>query len=553
MNRKQPSDGERGSPDTYARLDAATGCSILAAVLWVPQAFLIADCLAALISAAGQPDLPVTALAVAGLGLLRALFDAAAVRLSFRRARPTLSMRREAALGGLSARPAVGPGRMASGEAASILAEQADLALPYLTRYRPARVKAVAVPLVMVLAVLFHSWVAAVILLVSAPLIPLFMALVGWQARAASERQLAATGSLNGFLLDRLRGMTTLRSLGAVDRTAGRLRQNAEDLRERTMRVLAIAFLSSAVLELFAAIGIAMVAVYVGFSLLGSIDLSAWGAPIDFRSGLFVLLLAPAFFEPLRDLSAVWHDKAAGQAALAALDRLAAPRPQTHFRAARPAPAVSETMEPAVRLSGVTFGYGDGPYVLEGFDLSVSHGQSIAFVGPSGSGKSTLLALIAGLLVPDAGEIRPAQDRQTRIGWIGPSPHVFTGTIRSNIRLGRNLPAEAVDAAIRTARLERAAAAYGPRLLAEGGRGLSGGEVMRLAIARAAADPACILLLADEPTAHLDDETARDIARSLTTLAKGRTLIVATHDMELAARMDRIIMLEPKILAEAAE
>src|SRR5690606_34054374 len=112
--------------------------------------------------------------------------------------------------------------------------------------------------------------------------------------------------------------------------------------------------------------GIAMVAVYVGFSLLGSIDLSAWGAPIDFRSGLFVLLLASAFFEPLRDLSAVWHDKAAGQAALAALDRLAAPRPQTHFRAARPARAAPETMEPAVRLSGVTFGYGDGPYVLEG-------------------------------------------------------------------------------------------------------------------------------------------------------------------------------------------
>src|SRR5690606_22666628 len=332
---------------------------------------------------------------------------------------------------------------------------------------------------------------------------------------------LVELGGMNAFLLDRLSGLATIRSLEAVDATALSLRADAQSLRARTMAVLRIAFLSSAVLELFAALGVAMVAVYVGFHLLGQLPFGAWGHALSLTEGLFVLLLAPAFFEPLRDLSAVWHDKAAGQAALAALDRLAAPRPQTHFRAARPAPAAPETMEPAVRLSRVTFGYGDGPYVLEGFDLAVSHGQSIAFVGPSGSGKSTLLALIAGLLVPDAGEIRPAQDRQTRTGWIAPSPHVFTGTIRSNVRLGRDLPAEAVDAAIHTARLERAAAAYGPRLLAEGGRGLSGGEVMRLAIARAAADPACTLLLADEPTAHLDDETARDIARSLTTLAKG--------------------------------
>ncbi|MFD1333917.1 ABC transporter transmembrane domain-containing protein, partial [Methylopila musalis] len=215
--------------------------------------------------------------------------------------------------------------RAPSGLAASALAEQAEAVTAYFARFRPARAKATVVPLVILACVLPVSWLAALILAVAAPLIPLFMALVGWRAKAASERQLVAMGEMNGFLLDRLRGLDAIRSAGAVEATAQRVRAEADGLRRRAMAVLRIAFLSSAVLELFSALGVALVAVYVGFNLLGQIPFGAWGGGLSLAEGLFVLLLAPAFFEPLRELSAAWHDRASGQAAIEALDRLAAP------------------------------------------------------------------------------------------------------------------------------------------------------------------------------------------------------------------------------------
>ena len=165
---------------------------------------------------------------------------------------------------------------------------------------------------------------AALILLFAAPLIPLFMAIVGWRAKAASEEQLVQLGGMNAFLLDRLRGLSTLRAFGAVEATGRQLHEHAQSLRVRTMRVLRIAFLSSAVLELFSALGVAMVAVYIGFHLLGVLRFGAWGQALSLGQALFVLLLTPAFFEPLRELSAVWHDRAAGEAALERLQAMAA-------------------------------------------------------------------------------------------------------------------------------------------------------------------------------------------------------------------------------------
>ena len=190
--------------------------------------------------------------------------------------------------------------------------------MPWLSRYQTAMWRVRTVPLVIALAVASQSWVVALILVVAAPLIPLFMAIVGWRAKAASQAQMVELGGMNAFLLDRLRGLSTLRALGAVDATAQRLRANAESLRERSMRVLRIAFLSSAVLELFSALGVAMVAVYVGFHLLGHLPFGSWGQTLSLGQALFVLLLAPSFFDPLRELSAVWHDRASGEAALQA-------------------------------------------------------------------------------------------------------------------------------------------------------------------------------------------------------------------------------------------
>lgn len=531
---------------------------IAAALVWLPQAALLALAVGRIADGGGIRAVLWPAVLVLGLGLMRAALDAAGSRLAFRAARETLSEQRDHALAALGAGSPLDSGRPASGLAASVIAEQADAVTPYLARFQPARLKATVVPLVILAVVLPLSWAAALVLLVAAPLIPVFMALIGWRAKAASEAQMVELGGMNAFLLDRLRGLATIRGLGAVDLTARRLRANAEALRRRTMAVLRIAFLSSAVLELFAALGVAMVAVYVGFHLLGQLEFGAWGTRLSLAQGLFILLLAPAFFEPLRDLSAVWHDRAAGEAAIGALRRLSVGRlvlPGAATDAAQP--AIRRPEPPSVRIENLGYRHaGAATPVFDGFNLAVRPGEHVALLGPSGSGKSTLLALIAGLAPTTGGRItvgdialsaETAAMQRRRMAWIGQRPFIFAGSIRANITLGRaGIPADDVAAALHVVALGDIAARRSGAELGEGGAGLSGGEVLRLALARAAADTRADLLLVDEPTAHLDGATASEVGDGLIAVARGRTLILATHDPVLAARMDRIIRLEVK-------
>ena len=575
------------------RLDAACLIHALSPLLWIPQAALLALGVARLQSGAGLSGVvwPVAGIVVAGL--LRAWLDAWSSTRMFESARSRLSLWRERAITSLSARSPLDRSRLHAGTAASVLAEQAEAILPWLTRYHGAMWRVRLMPLVILLPVAWYSWAAATVLITAAPLIPLFMVLVGWRARAASEAQWLQMSSMNAFLLDRLRGLPTLRALGSVQTTARRLRASAEDLRQRTMKVLRIAFLSSAVLELFSALGVAMVAAYVGFHLLGYLEFGAWGGRLTLGEGLFILLLAPAFFEPLRELAAVWHDRAAGVAAMDALARLnenglplldGAPAAQpgaekaatdsvpsalhdrpapdavkpTSVKAAsvKPAsvdPASPQRPAPDVRLTDLGFAFPDEKPVFQHFSLAVRPGEHVALVGGSGTGKTVLMSLLAGLLVPTSGRIEI--DGQTlapdtvgalreRMAWMGQRAHVFAAPVRDNIALGRpSVDDERVRQAITKARLDSVAQAHPGISLGEGGTGLSGGEAARLALARLMAAPEADLLLADEPTAHLDSETADQVAESLVTLARGRTLIVATHDPRLAARMDRIVQL----------
>ncbi len=526
----------------------------LAALLWVPQAALLALTVARLAEGGGLGQaLPAAALILLA-GLLRAALEAAGARLAFRAGRAALSSLRLAAAAALAARSPLDVARPPSGEAAAALGEQADAVLPYLVRYRPARQRAALVPPLLLLAVATQSWMAALILLVAAPLIPLFMALIGLRAQEASARQMLEIGGTNAFLLDRLRGLATIRAFDAVEVTATRLRAAAEALRARSMAVLRIAFLSSAVLELFAALGVAMLAVYIGFTLLGQIGFGAWGGGIGLAGGLFMLLLAPAFFEPLRDLAAAWHDRAAGEAALDALARLAGSGEQLLPGAgddpSRGPPGGPSAGPPTVVVQGLAFAYpGAAQPVLDGFDLGVAAGERVALFGPSGGGKTTLLALVAGLAAPQAGTIAVGGEAltggnaaalRTGMAWIGQRPHLFAGSLRANVLLGRDglapAAADAVLARLLPGRDRR-------RQVGEGGAGLSGGEALRLALARAAVDPRATLLLADEPTAHLDAQTAADVTAALLDVARGRTLIVATHDPLLAARLDRVVLI----------
>lgn len=523
---------------------------VLPALLWLPQAGLLAFSVGKI--ADGEPVMAIlpAAVAVLILGLIKAFLEKIAARQSFRAARTALSQRRLEALNAVAQVSPLDLSRTASGEVAGVVAETAEALVPYLSRFQPARMKATIVPLVFVLAILPFTWIAALVLLLSMPTIPLFMALIGWQAKAASEKQLAETGNMNAFLLDRLRGLETIRALEVVDLTAGRLSRDAENLKKRTMAVLRIAFLSSAVLELFAALGVAMTAVYIGFHLLGFLDFGAWGEKLTLAEGLFILLLAPAFFEPLRELSAVWHDRAAGEAALGALGTLTEGG-TTIVGEGTEAVLTPRLMPGLVELDNLSFAYPNSPPVIQNLNLTVQQGERVAILGSSGCGKSTVLSLIAGLAEAGSGAIRiggvtldhaSADGLRKTIGWVSQKPFFFAGSLKANIRFGRAGVGEGmVEEVLRRTGLDTLWHARRHLPIGDGGYGISGGEAVRLAIARAFADPATQLVLVDEPTAHLDRETAALVTENLLQLAKGRTLIVATHDPVLAARMDRIV------------
>lgn len=524
-----------------------------ASLLWLGQAAVLAWAVQRLVEGGDWIDVIWLATAYAVLGFVRASGEAWGNRRLFVAARRYVSEVRAHACTALACSSPFNRERPASGEAASAIGEQADALLPWLLRYEPARWRVALVLPVIVLAIVGLSWAAALILIAAAPLIPLAMMLIGWRAKAASEEHLRALGGMNGFLLDRLRGLSTLRALGAVDATAQRLRACAEDLRQRTMRVLRIAFLSSAALELFSALAVAFVAVYVGFHLLGQIDIGVWGRRLTLGEALFILLLAPAFFEPLRDLSAAWHDKAAGHAALEALAELHGGSRSLPGAMDDPValPSTPTAGPPTVDIKTLRFKYDGGTPVFEAADLHIEAGEHVALVGASGAGKSTLLSVIAGLApvisgtVRIAGELleeRSAATLRSRTAWVGQKPHVFSGSVGDNVALHRPGVSRCdVSAALRLAGLGTVAHLTPDVPLGEGGVGLSGGEAVRLALARIAAMPHADLWLLDEPTAHLDSDTARAVIDSLLCMARGRTLVVATHDRALAARIGRVI------------
>lgn len=536
------------------RADAGSLAQVLASLLWLPQAALLAQAVQRLADGGGVAAVSAPAAAILALGLLRAGCEAWGLQRAFALARAQLAQLRSHMAQALASRSPLDRGRPASGLAASVIAEQAEAVVPWLARYRPARWRVALAPPVILLAVAWESWVAALVLLAAAPLIPMFMAIVGWRARAASQAHMLQLGGMNAFLLDRLRGLATLRALDAVDATALRLRSSAKALRQRTMAVLRIAFLSSAVLEFFSALGVAMVAVYVGFHLLGYLEFGSWGQRLNLGEALFVLLLAPAFFEPLRELAAVWHDRAAGEAALDALALLSHDGVPLPGGAAGGADEGRSDGPPAVSVSGLEFNHAGEASLFRGFALELGAGEHVALIGPSGSGKTVLLSLLAGLLPAPRGDIAiggvpltesSAATLRRRIGWMGQRPHVFAGPLAANVALGRaGVGRDEVRAALRLAALEPLALARPGAALGEGGSGLSGGEAARLALARLAADPQADLLLVDEPTAHLDEETAARVVDALLTLARGRTMVVATHDPLLAARLGRVVRLD---------
>lgn len=473
------------------------------------------------------------------LAAARIAMDGASAALAARAAEAVKFRAREAIADALAASSPIDRNRIHAGEAAALLTGHVDALSPYLVRYRPARLRAAILPAAILMITAWFSWVAAAVLLVTGPLIPIFMALIGAEARTASERQLREIGSMNAGILDRLRGLTTLRIFDAIPRAALALEREGERIRMRTMAVLRIAFLSSAVLELFAALGVAFAAVYVGFSLLGHINFGAYGT-LSLSSGLILLMIAPEYFRPLRDFAAAYHDKAAALAASGEIGRvLAGSRLLLPKQKTRSANLTSLAIEKAsVSLEGST--------ILPAFSLHIEPGQRIALTGPSGSGKSMLLALIGGLIRPTGGRVlvNGEPDVCCRTAWLGQRPAFIHGSVAANLAMYRG----GID---RKSMADAAASAQADEVIARLNRGyhetlrenaanFSGGEAQRLAIARLALSDAS-LILADEPTEHLDDATAMSVIDGLLELCRGRTLVVATHDPRVISRMDRVI------------
>jgi ATP-binding cassette, subfamily C, bacterial CydD len=446
-----------------------------------------------------------------------------------------------------------------TGELAVTLIERIEALDGYYARFLPQSRVAMILPILILVAVYPVDWVSGVILTVAGPFVPLTMALIGMKAADESRRQFRTLARMSAYFLDRLQGLTTLRLFARAEAEVANIAQAADAFRDRTMRVLRIAFLSSASLEFFASAVVAIVATYVGLGLLGHIG---WGtAPnLTLFSGLFVLLMAPDFFQPLRLLAAYYHDRVAAIGAAEGLaDMLSAPEEAP----AGSAPMPSGELEIVFEDVSVAF-EGGARSAIQSVSLRIASGDHIALTGMSGAGKSTLLSLLLGFRRPDAGRILvngtdlatiDSEDLRRRIAWIGQAPVLFHGTLRDNIRLGRPEADDgAVERAAAKARLTEFAAALPQGLdtpVGERGVGLSGGQAQRVALARAFLKDAPLVLL-DEPTASLDRGTEAEILESIHRLARGRTTLVATHSPAAMAIAGRRILLDQGRLEEEA-
>lgn len=546
---------EKRTLDKMAKAEAtqisrASIAGAVASLLWIFQAVLVAWVFAGLIEdRATQATVWFCAAGFLGLAVVRAglsawaesQLDAAARRILVHQQAGVLQQEQLVSPYAANAR--------SSAAVAALVTDKLPMLVPYLTRYRPAMTRVMIVPLVILAVAFSMSWAVGAVLLMAGPLIPVFMALVGMAAQDASEKQMDEIASLNDLLLERLSALVDTRLLAAEGYVATEFETRTDTLRAKTMEVLRIAFLSSTVLELFSAIGVAMVAVYVGFALLGELGFGAYATPLTMFEGMLLLLLAPEFFQPLRDMAAAWHDRATGLAVAKEVGEMQASDVSGMLMA--DGPQVRLTGPANLSWSSLHFA-ADPDLVLPAGE--VSECEAVAVTGPSGVGKSTLIAALGGVVKPIEGRIditghRLGADTITAardlIAWVPQAPFFFAGSLQDNLTLGAT-PMRPIEDALELASATDIVARLPDGLatvLGESGAGVSGGEARRLLLARAACRGARIVL-ADEPTADLDDETAAQVIRALLTLRdEGATVVAASHDPRLVAAFDREITL----------
>jgi thiol reductant ABC exporter CydD subunit len=526
---------------TYLVLSVGVGGAT--AILVIAQAWLIATVVnGAFLDHRGAASLRGPLLALLAVVSGRALLAWAAERAAFRASAAAKSDLRQAAAARVAAFGPSGLEQRDTGQLTVLLTTGIDALDGYFSRYLPQVFLAVIVPVAIIAVVAGADWVSAALIAVSVPLIPLFMALVGATTRDRTAKRMRALQRLAGHFLDVLAGLPTLKVFGRAKAQARSIAEVTNRYRSATMGTLRLTFLSSLVLELLATVSVALVAVAVGLRLLGG--------SMNFHDALFVLVLAPEAYLPLRALGTHFHASADGiKAAEEIFELIETPDGDGARGGVR-----ADGTGIVIRGLDVTYPGRRLPAVHD-FELVVQPGETIALTGPSGCGKTTVLSVVLGLRRPDAGTVRlggvdlfdlDLDDWRRHVAWVPQRPHLFARTVAENIRLGRPDAsnahiAAALDAAGLTDVVRRLPRGVDTPL-GEGGAGLSAGERQRLALARAFVRNAPLLVL-DEPTSSLDNETEADVLDAIRQLIFGRTALIVAHRPALAALADRVVEL----------
>ena len=436
------------------------------------------------------------------------------------------------------------------GGLASMVIEQCDALTGYISRFYLQRLIVVTTPIMLLVAAATQSWIATLILLLTAPLVPVFMVLIGHATARKSRQQFAAMAQLSGRFLDWLRGTATLQRLDAVGHASQDIDASAEAYRMRTMSVLKIAFLNTAALELLAALSIALLAVYLGFGLIGILPWQKNTVPVPYQSALFLLLLAPEFYAPLRQLGADYHVKAQAEGAIAELSPLLA------FASAEKTKAnpFILTAPPAIDADNIWVNH-QQRIRLAPLSFAIAAGERLAIVGQSGSGKSTLLQIFLGFCAYQGDIFIDNQNFNTidstqfrhQIAYLSQQTMLLPMSIADNLRLPDPTASDdklwQILAQVGLKPLIKALPNQLDTQLGERGSGLSGGQQRRLAIAQLLLQDAHLWLL-DEPTEHLDSETAAEINALLQQVTRGKTVLWVTHDATNLPWLDRQISLD---------
>jgi ATP-binding cassette subfamily C protein CydD len=436
-----------------------------------------------------------------------------------------------------------------AGTWATLVLEQVEEMQDFFSKYLPQMSLAVAVPFIILIVVFPINWAAGLIFLVTAPLVPMFMALVGMKAADANRKNFKALQRLSGHFYDRLQSMTTIRLFNRTKAETEVLHGASEVFRKRTMDVLRLAFLSSAVLEFFTSISIAITAVYFGFSYIGELNFGHYGIGVTLFAGLFILILAPEFYQPLRDLGTFYHAKAQAVGAAESivefleLEVPALPSGNTKLDANQAVTIQAEDLE--------VFSP-DGTKLVGPISFTLDANQATALVGPSGAGKTSLINAILGFL-PYQGslkvnniELKEVEQSTWRdaVSWVGQNPMLLHGSILDNVTLGNpNVSDTQVNDALLASFSAEFVEKHGLNYqVTDRSGGLSVGQAQRLALARAMVQNGRFWLL-DEPTASLDAKSERLVTQGLHTSTAGKTTLMVTHQLSQLKDVDSILVM----------